>query len=112
MSLPDFFLNPSRTYLQKVFVNTAVAGTINLIPAVAGKKIRIYKLAINVAGTQDLTFRDTTPTVLWGILRNGFVFDFDGIPWFEGAIGKGIELILGSAVQTSGYVWYTQDENP
>jgi hypothetical protein len=94
-------------------VNQGTAATNTIVAAVAGQKIRVYKLALSAAGAQTVQFVDGASTNLTGAmsLASGtpLVLPMDGNPWLVTAIGNALGLALSSAVNVSGTVWFTQN---
>lgn len=103
-----------RAQLSRVQVDSAVAGTLNLVAGVAGRVVRVYRMLLNTHAAQLATLQDTAPTVLIPQLsfgaQGGLALDFDGEPWAETAVGEGLDLVLTTGAQTSGVVYYTQRE--
>lgn len=100
--------------LSRVLIDSAAAGTLNLVAGLPGTIIRVYRLLLNTHAAQLSTLQDTAPTVLIPQLslgsQGGIALDFDGEPWAETAVGEGLDLVLTTAAQTSGVLSYTQRE--
>jgi hypothetical protein len=76
--------------------------------------IRIFKLALVLAGATTLTFKDTAGNALWGanglpMLANGsLVLDFDTQPWFTCAPGAGFIINSSANVSINGGLYYSR----
>ena len=101
-------------------IDTASASSNALVAAVSGKRVRVYGLWIQAAGTVTVTFEDDDGTNLTG----GIVFNArEEMEWFPLSNGKGewlpylvtqqgdgFNMLLSDAVQVSGTLWYGQED--
>jgi hypothetical protein len=92
-------------------INIAATGA--LVAAVAGQRIRVYKLFLaNTTGTTTLQFADGANN-LTGVITlataTPLVLPFDGNPWFLTSLGNAFNLTLGASTQVSGILWFTQN---
>jgi hypothetical protein len=93
-------------------IDSAGAETVVVVAGVAGAKVRVYRLHLNVHGTQHLTLQETGTTVLLPVQLGGWIWDHSGEPWLETAVDQGLDLVLADATQTSGIIWWTQRSDP
>ena len=107
-----FSFDTASEYLSSALIDTALVGDINPVALVAGQRVRVYRLLLNVHAAQLVTFKDSDNNVLLPQLSFGptgaLVLDFDGHPWLQTPLAKGLRISLANAVQTSGKIWYTQ----
>ena len=100
--------------LSEVAVDAAALGDNILVPSVALKGVRVFKLFLVFDGATVVTFRsgDGDGVALSGpisMLAGGsIVLDFDGYPWFTSTAGLAFIIHLQTAVQVSGRVYYLQ----
>ena len=103
---------PAVAGLASAAINASGAGDNALVAGVAGQTVRIWKIFLVCSAAVSLKFKDgagadLTPAL--AMLANAsIVLDVDGEPWFVTGAGNGFVLNLGSAVQVSGRVYYTQ----
>ena len=101
-------------------IDTATAASNSLVAAVSGKRVRVYGLWIQAAGTVVVTFEDddgtnltggitlnARETVEWFPLSNG---KGEWLPYLVTQQGDGFNMLLGGAVQVSGTLWYGQED--
>lgn len=91
----------------------ANAATHNLIIAgVALSYLRVFGLWLPIPGDTTMVIEDSTNVALSGLmsLKAGMIFSLPvvGYPYFTITIGRGLSLLLGSAVQVGGIVLCTQ----
>ena len=93
-------------------INIGTASTVSIVAAVAGQRVRAYKMVFTSAAAQTLTFQDGA-TVLTGPITvatgTPIVLPMDGNPWFVSSIGNALNILQSSAVNVSGTVWFTQN---
>ena len=96
--------------LQTLAVNVSSLGLNQIIAASGSQTIRIYRLLLVAATPVVLTIpSEGIAGVLTGPMTiSTMVLDYQAEPWFTMAAGEAFNLYLGSAVQVSGTVWYTQ----
>ena len=101
-------------------IDKATAASHSLVSAVSGKRVRVYGVWIQAAGTVTVTFEDDDGTNLTG----GIVFNAreemewfplsDGqgnwLPYLVTQQGDGFNMLLSDAVQVSGTLWYSQED--
>lgn len=102
---------PTATaFLTQIGVNQTTAGDLTIIPGVAGKTIRVYRVFLMSAVSGSLTPKDGA-TVFCGPLpfaaNGGLIMDFDGEPWFTCTPGNAFVINMSVAGQLSGRVGYT-----
>ena len=101
-------------------IDTATATSNELVAAVTGKRVRVYGLWIQAAGTVTLTFEDddgtnlagaivlnARETVEWFPISNG---QGEWLPYLVTQKGDGFHMLLGGAIQVSGTLWYSQED--
>lgn len=99
--------------LDSIGISVAALGDNTIIPGLPLQIIRVYKMFIKFAADVDIFLRDGsggaayTGTMSFAA-KEGYVFDFDGEPWFETAAGNNFVLNLSAAVQSSGRIYFTQ----
>ncbi len=93
-------------------INISNSGDNSIVIGVTDKLIRVYMIWFVVAGATTIIFKDGT-TALSGsasfTANEALVFDFCTKPWFITSRGNDFVINLGTAVQTGGMVYYTQD---
>lgn len=102
--------------ILEALIDGATATTTTLVSATTGKRIFVYRLFMQSAGTQTVTFRDSTPTNMMGALdftaRERLTLDLGNLeddhplPWFTTAIGTSFQMVTTAAVQVSGRLQY------
>jgi len=101
--------------LTSAAINIDSSGDNSVIAAASASIIRVYRMFLIPASAVAVTFKDGTgggATALTGAMSlaaNQFVdFNFQGEPWFVCSNDSPFNINLGSAVQVSGRVYYTQ----
>ena len=92
--------------LDRIPIDSAAAGTIVLLPAVAGKRAVLAGGWLVCDTANQVTFQDSDGNRLSGAsgfgANGGFVLPVCELGYLASATGKGLSIVLGSAVQTSG----------
>lgn len=99
------------TGLLETAVNISTPGDHNLIAAVAGQVITVWKLMLRSNGDNTLSIRDGTTPLMGAIdLAQGgdVTLQKDSDPWFTLAANSPFNLNTTQAVQLSGRVYYRQ----
>lgn len=95
--------------LSEAIIDIASSGDNTVISAVAGTRIRVYRIFAIAAATVAVTVKDGASTALTGAMTLGtMVLDYDECPWFTCTGNNAFILNLGDAVQVSGRVYYIQ----
>lgn len=102
---------PSAVLRQKVDDST---GSVELVAAVAGKKIQIWGLLLSTASPTTMEFKSAS-TSLTGAMSISTILEdqpygpanASAIPLFETAAGEAFNLVLGGAVKVTGQVTWT-----
>ena len=101
--------------ITSLVIDTASASSNALVAAVTGKRVTVYGLWIQSAGTVTVTFEDDDGTNLTGPIDfqarerlEWFVRD-NYVPYLQTQTGDGFNMLLGGAIQVSGVLWYSQD---
>jgi len=104
-----------RDIIQETAIDLATAATHEIIAAVTGKTIRVYKIILFCNEDQQVTLLDGS-TKLMGQCdftgNTGFVLEdtSDGLMLpFTCTASAAFNITLAQAQQTSGRVWYSQD---
>ena len=102
-----------RGRIQEASVDVATAATHELVAAVSGKTVRVYKIWLRLNAANNVTFKTGT-TALHGRLdysASGEIIydDPDGAFPITCTVSQAFNMTLTAAAQVSGRVWYTQD---
>lgn len=98
-------------------IDSAAGGNLDLVAGVALQFVRIYAFFATLASPTTIQLADTTPTTVTGAMTFGFgggpFWDLqvgpNGLePYVVSAIGKGFRVVMGAAVQISGFFAYQQ----
>jgi hypothetical protein len=103
-------IHASNFPLSAAPINLAATGA--LVAASIGKVVRVYKMLVAVATTTTITFADGATALSGAITLSAgapLVLPFDTTPWMQTSPGNALNITLGSSVQTSGIILYTQD---
>jgi hypothetical protein len=112
MARVNIDLNQTSQGLLSKLINVSNSGSNTLIAGKAGQIVRVYKLALSAAGAVTVEFLDGINALTGAMsLATGvpLVFGLDSQPWFVGSAGNDFDLSLGSGVQVSGVILFTQD---
>jgi hypothetical protein len=93
--------------VQATSVSTNSTGA--LVAAVAGQKIRVYKMALTIAVTGTVQFADGSTNLTGAMTLNAgtpFILPHDGNAWFATSLGNAFNVSV--AQQLSGTMWFTQ----
>ena len=106
----------TRPDIKPLVIDTASASSNALVSAIAGKRVRVYGIWIQAAGTVTVTFEDddgtnltgaitlnARETVAWYVLTNWE-------PYLVTQQGDGFNMLLGGSVQVSGVLWFSQED--
>lgn len=101
---------PGETTLLSATIDISSSGDNTIIPGVTLQVIRVFRIFAISPSSVVVTPKDGVGgTEFTGPLTLGsFVLDFDGESWFTCSAGNAFVLNLGTAVQVSGRVFYTQ----
>lgn len=92
--------------LERIPIDSATAGTIVLLPAVAGKRVVLAGGWLVCDSANDVTFQDSDGNQLAGPsgfgANGGFVLPVCELGYVASPVGKGMAILLASNVQTSG----------
>ena len=98
--------------LTRLKVDTNAGGTIELVAAQSGKKIKVIAGFLALASSSTLNFKSATtsltgPMTLTSLGLEPLKIAVDEVlPWFETAAGEALNLAFGGAVQCSGVLFY------
>lgn len=93
--------------LTRVLKAITTATTTEIVAAVAGKVIRVWRMRITSTSAQDLTVKSATTTL--GVLQNttSEMFPMDEYPWFTCAAGEALNLTTAGGVDCDVICDYT-----
>lgn len=105
------------TPVKTALINYATATTPGIvIPAVAGRKLRVLLCDFVTEAEVTVQFQDddSVPNVIVPAqlfaAKSGKSTTFCPIGHFETGVGLGLDIVLGGAVQVSGYLRYIEVE--
>jgi hypothetical protein len=104
---------PTTVTVSSSNINASAAGNNTLVAGVAGKTIRVFKVALVFSAGGTVTFQDGNFTALSGpmVLNTGatIVLDMDVTnPWFLTSAGNDFVANLGNGAAVGGVIYYTQ----
>lgn len=95
--------------LTKAIVSSTTVGTTPIVTAAASTRARIYRLRIDVAGANVLTFTDATGTEEMNFAGAGFrIYDFATRPWFTGAVNTAFSVTTTTTAKVNIVAEYTR----
>jgi hypothetical protein len=93
-------------------IDCASSGDNTIVALVGGKKIRVLRIVLVVTSAVTAKFKSSGGTDLTGPMalaaNGGMGASFCPLGAFETAVGEGLVLNLGSAVQASGNLTYVE----
>jgi len=103
------------SYLDRAAINFSASGDNVVVPAVAGKQIKVYRLKLLCASATALSFKDGVGgTVLEGPMpfsaNQGMIEDYTSIdmpPWYTTSPGNALVINSSNAVQIGGALDYS-----
>ena len=104
--------NSGSVVTSTVNTNDTGNATFDVVPAVAGKRIRLHKFLVSLASADTITVKFGSTTILGPIYcgaNGGFVYDC--FPQrFRSAEGEALTITKGSAgTDVTAQAFYTQD---
>ena len=102
--------------ILEVVINVATGTTTTLVAAVSGKRVKVWGIWVQSAGTQTMKFQDGTPVVYIPVIdlaarERVFIQQYAVLyPWFTTVAGAKLDLVTTQAVQLSGRLYYTQGD--
>jgi len=95
--------------LTKVIVASTTIATTPIVTAAASVRARIYRLRIDVAGANVLTFVDATGTEEMNFAGAGFrIYDFATRPWFTSAVNTAFSVTTTTTAKVNIVAEYTR----
>lgn len=95
--------------LAKSFATSTTAGTTPIITATAAQRGRVYRLRIDVAGANVLTFTDSSGTEEMNFSGAGFrVYDFATRPWFMTNVNTAFSVTTTTTAKVNIVAEYTK----
>jgi len=88
-------------------INTITTTT--LVTATASQRTRVYRLRIDVAGAQTMTFNAATNDVFTFAGAGHYVYDFATRPWFVTALNTAFTVTTTTTAVTNIVVEYTKN---
>ena len=99
------------TQLSSAVVNIPGDASTNLVAAVAGKTVRLFRVLLIMDAATSITFKSAA-TALSGPMpiaaNGGFILDFNGDPWYQTVAGEALVLVQTGTANIGGTVWYGQ----
>jgi hypothetical protein len=104
--------------MPRALIHTTSAGTTVLVPAQAGKAVRVGRLYVNGSGPGTVDFQDTTGATLVGgalpvsnttpaVYIDGLMPELQHqVPLFLTPVGTGLQLVTTGAININGFVDY------
>jgi len=94
------------------FTTSTATANVEVVAAVAGKKIRVLAAAINADGDVDVHFRSAS-TAITGTRYipssgGGSGWSYTPLGRFETATGEALNVYLSAAIATSGEITYVE----
>jgi hypothetical protein len=106
------YINGNSTALASAPVSFDSSGNNTIVAGATGKIVRVYRMVLISTSAVVLTLQDGSSNALTGAMQmeagTALEFNFDTMPWFITSAGNGFVANLGSGVQVSGVVYYTQ----
>lgn len=100
--------------VQSVPFSAATAAQHDVVADATGAAIELIGLCLVADDPQVITIEDGDGTNRTGAMsvaaEGGFVWPPTGIPYLRTAVGQGLSILLGQAVQTSGVVIFRRIE--
>lgn len=97
--------------LLSATINIATSATHEIVAAVSGQKIYVFRMWWWAGGTVNATIKSGS-TAMAGpialIAQASPGWDMSETPWFITTAGEAFQITLDAAVQVSGRVHYTQ----
>lgn len=95
--------------LTKAIVASTTATTTPIVTATASVKARIYRMRIDVAGANVLTFVDATGTEEMNFAAAGSrIYDFSERPWFTSAVNTAFSVTTTTTAKVNIVAEYTK----
>lgn len=98
--------------LSKVGATSTTVGTTPIVGASAGTRTRVYRIRIDVAGANVLTFTDNQGTAVteeMNFTGAGFrVYDFATRPWFTTAVNTAFSVTTTTTAKVNIVCEYTR----
>lgn len=95
--------------LTKSIVSSTTVGTTPIITATAAQRGRVYRLRIDVAGANVLTFTDASGTEEMNFSAAGFkIYDFATRPWFTTAVNTAFSVTTTTTAKVNIVAEYTK----
>lgn len=101
-------MRPEPYAVQVALASATTATDTDIVAAVTGQQIRVWKIVAGAAAAQDITLKSATTTKL--VLKavvNTIQIPYDSIPIIECAAGEKLQMTTSAAQQTNIAVWYT-----
>lgn len=97
------------SFNQRAVVSTATSGDQTLVAAVTGKQILVYGLDLYAASSLVVTLKCGSTAVTGAMTMTVYQKPISpGAPYWVCPASTALVATLGTSVQLSGAVWYTQ----
>lgn len=98
--------------ITRAVINTAAGGTVEIVAAVSGKRIKVYAIFFTLASATTVNIKSASTTLTGDMTLSSFsldpmMFGKNMFPWLQTAAGEALNFTFGGAVQCSGVVYYT-----
>jgi hypothetical protein len=94
-------------------IDFSASGDNTVVPAILGKRIKVFSLFLDVATATVLRFKSSSGANLSGgitmLAAGSIVLDDKGQPWFTTGVGEAFVINSTNAVQVGGTVYTTAD---
>lgn len=102
-----------KTGTDTAKLTTAAAGNTQIIPGVAGKRIRVFAFLLSAAAANNVKFQSNTTDIsliTYCPATGGIVVPTIDMAWFSTAVGEALNLNLSAATSVSVQVQYDMVE--
>ncbi len=95
--------------LTKAIVAITTATTTAAVSATASVKTRVYRMRVDVAGANVVSFVDATGTEEMNFTAAGFrIYDFNTRPWFTTATNTAFNVVTTTTAKVNLTIEYTK----
>lgn len=108
IATPTSSLQTTADLTKAIVISTTIATT-TIITATASTKGRVYRLRVDAAGANVLTFTDASGTEEMNFTGAGFrVYDFSTRPWFTTATNTAFSVTTTTTAKVTIVAEYTK----
>jgi len=98
--------------LSGIAINTNSTGDNDIVAAISGKGVLVFKIFFVASAATTVTFKDGASTSLTGAVSltagGSFVLDIDSEPWFVVSRGNAFIINQSGTAQLSGRAYFIQ----